>query len=80
VITWFHFSWAFDEAEHHGGQHMEIEVVHLLTARKQRQRGRDQGTNIPFKVAASVAYFFLNFPPTPNGPWSYDSTNGLPQR
>jgi hypothetical protein len=51
MVTWFHYFWVCGEAEYHGGKG---KVSHFVA---ERERGKGQGQNIPFKDTFPETWF-----------------------
>lgn len=48
-------------------QNIMVEAIYLMAIRKQKERGRGQGLNIPFKKGTRPMLHLLEVPPPPSG-------------
>jgi hypothetical protein len=57
IVIWLCCLWACGEEEHHGREHMMKEVAYLMVVKKQRERRKGWGPNIPFQDTPPMTYF-----------------------
>jgi hypothetical protein len=55
IVSWVHCFWAHDESHHHGRRMCQRKAPHLMSARKQREKGL--GQDLSFKGTPSVTHF-----------------------